>query len=250
MGVAEAVNETVGQARAVVLVAGRDVAAAYRSLLAVGASAVLAGTGGLFFVDSLVVGREASFRLFISSYELLVVLLVPVVTARAFAEERRSGTDELLFTFPVSNAVLVFGKYLGAVGVALAMLATVTSVFVVVLFVVGSPDPGPILAQVLGLALLTLAACAPAVAVSITTASQALAGVVALTITLVCWYGTRFASDLGGLGGSIADATSLQVHLRSFEQGLIDAGDVCFFPAFAGIWLAVAGVLAGREHLR
>ena len=83
----------------------------------------------------------------------LLLLLIPIITMRLFAEERKAGTLELLLTAPVRESQVVLAKYLASMAVVLAMIA-LTGAYGVVLGMFGSPDWGPIYSGYLGLALL------------------------------------------------------------------------------------------------
>src|SRR5437773_6197722 len=97
--------------------------------------------------------NQQLIRPLLQNVTILVLFLMPMVTMRTYAEEKRSGTIELLLTSPVTDFQIIMGKFLGALGVYVAMLA-VTVLYVAVLFWYGNPEWRPIAAGYLGLLLI------------------------------------------------------------------------------------------------
>ena len=235
--------------RAVATVVRRDVLAAVTSLWPYGIAAALCSVSGLVFVASLVDGREASMRLFADPFDLLVVLVTAVMAARAFAEERRSGTAELLFTLPLSAWHVVIAKYLASVALVSGVIAC-TAVLPVALALTGDPDWGPVGTQYLGAFLLVVALSAVGVAVSLLSSSQALTTVLAIAVALGLWSLGPLASSLGDTVRGPLLAVSPRRHVENLNRGLLDATDVVFFLSFAAAWLTLAAQLARAEALR
>lgn len=238
-----------GRLRPLVLLSRRDLRITMTSMATYGVVAAFVAVSGLFFNFSLIVGREASLRLFVDTFYLLVVLVVPLVAARSFADERRTGSSEYLFTLPAGPWAVVTAKYLSTLSVALlAILATFA--FPVALEFVGDPDWGPIMGQYLGGVLLAVAVTAPGVTVSILTRSQALAAVLALTLNLALWFGAGAATQPDAPGAGLLRSVSPTAHLDMFARGLLTAGDIVWFPAFALVWIVAAAELTRVEALR
>lgn len=166
----------------------------------------------------------------------LVVLVVPVVTMRLIAEEKRSGTLEMLITLPVKDSEVVLGKYLGALGLVLALVAT-TALYPILMFKwpwhLGRIDMGPVLSGYFGLALFSAAAVAVGMLVSSLTESQ----VIAFFVTFIVLAGLYWIGDLGALvhnaAGNVLQGLSFKERFSSFERGLIDTTDVLFFASVA-----------------
>ena len=108
---------------------------------------------GIFFSGSNIVGLSASFNGVVSSVSYAMILVVPILTMRSFAEERKNKSDQLLMTAPVSVWKIVLGKFLSAFCVLLATLA-VSLIFTVILYAYGNPYWGEILLGYIGLVLL------------------------------------------------------------------------------------------------
>ena len=96
--------------------------------------------------------NEQMLRLLFQNVTILVLFLMPMITMRTYAEEKRSGTIELLLTSPVTDLQIILGKFVGALGLYGAMLA-VTIVHILILFIYGNPEWKPIATAYLGLLL-------------------------------------------------------------------------------------------------
>jgi len=173
----------------------------------------------------------------------LVLLVVPVVTMRLIAEEKRSGTLEMLITLPVKDSEVILGKYLGALGLVLVLVAS-TALYPIVMFKwpwhLGRIDMGPVMASYLGLVLFSAAAVAVGMLISSLTESQ----VIAFFVTFIVLAGLYWIGDLGefvsDVAGTVLRSLSFKEHFSSFERGLIDTTDVLFFASVAALSLMFA----------
>ncbi|HQH27976.1 MAG TPA: ABC transporter permease, partial [Oligoflexia bacterium] len=100
---------------------------------------------------------------YFQTLEIILIFLVPLLTMRSIAEEKRSGTFEVLITSPISGAGIVMGKFIGAAVIALVMLG-ISLLYPAVLIVLADPEPGPILAGFFGLVLFALSFIAVGIA--------------------------------------------------------------------------------------
>lgn len=174
---------------------------------------------------------------------VLFLFLIPVLTMRSFAEERKQGTDELLLTAPVGAGQIVAGKYLGIVGVALTMVLG-SGIFVLVLLLYGNPEPGPVWTGLLGLCLAAMALVALGMAVSAATDSQVVAGVGSFVLFLMLFVIDWPAESVGGGTAKILKALSLPERFDGFGKGLISSPDVVYYLS-----LTALGLFAGRAIL-
>lgn len=232
--------------RLVLTIARRDLVAMCTSMTAVGVTAAFLAVSGLFFHDSVLNGREASLRLFMEPFNFLVVVVAPLLAARAFSEERRTGSAELLFTTPLGAGGIVVAKYLATLGVVLGMVA-MTLVFPLVLERFGSPEWGPIAGQYLGAVLLAAAATSVGIAASTLSSSQALTAVVGLVVSLSAWLLGRLSESVTTAVGSFLAAVALPDHVADLNRGLVDLSDLLFFATFVITWLVVATQVARAE---
>ncbi|HEY3234912.1 MAG TPA: ABC transporter permease, partial [Polyangiaceae bacterium] len=159
------------------------------------------------------------------------------------AEERRSGTLEMLITLPVRDSDVVGGKYLGALGLVLVLIGT-TLVYPIMMFKwpwnLGPLDMGPVLSGYFGLILFSAASVAIGLLVSSLTESQAIAFFVTLATLGVFWFSGSLAQHTAGTPANVLNYLSFQSRLGGFMRGLIDTRDVVFFLSVTGLALVVA----------
>jgi ABC-2 type transport system permease protein len=166
-----------------------------------------------------------------------------VVTMRLMAEEKRSGTLEMLITLPVRDSDVILGKYVGALGLVLVLvLATLAYPFAMFKWPwnLGPLDMGPIYAGYLGLVLFSAASVAIGLLISALTESQAVAFFVTFFVLLLLWLMGNVADNLGGWYGNVLSFVSFQSRLNGFTRGLVDTRDLVFFLSVTGLSLVVA----------
>lgn len=199
--------------------------------------------GGFFQAD-----RSSVERLFEYAPMGLSFLVIPVVTMRLVAEERRSGTLEMLITLPVTDGEVMLGKFLGALGLVL-VLVLATLVYPIGLFkwpwVLGPLDTGPVVSGYLGLILFSAAATAIGLLVSSLAESQAVAFFITFFVLAASWFFDNLAQYLSSSsgGGALPNALqymSFQTRLSGFWRGLVDSRDVVFFLSVTILSLLVA----------
>lgn len=168
----------------------------------------------------------------------LLMLLVPLLTMRSFAGERRAQTLPLLLASGVGNGRIVLGKYLGALGYLLLLIALLALMPLALGF--GSVlDYGKIAAALLGLALFCAALTSIGIACSVWTAQPALAAAAAFAIAgllAVVDAGAR----LQGIGNSAINYVALPTHLEPFFRGLVSSVDAIYFLLLSAVALAMA----------
>ena len=130
----------------------KEVRTLFSSPIAYAVIAVFVVLSGYTFTVTLFVSKQATLVHIFFQSAVQLILLVPLITMRQFAEERRNGTLELLLTSPVREIDIVVAKFIASMVVVLAM-ATLTLIYATVLAVYGQPDWGPIYSGYLGLVL-------------------------------------------------------------------------------------------------
>ena len=158
----------------------------------------------------------------------LLLLIVPVITMRLFAEERKAGTLELLLTAPVRESHVVIAKYLASMAVLVVMIG-LTGVYAVVLGLFGSPDWGAIYSGYLGLLLLASTLVAIGLAVSALTSNQVIAAIVTIGILFSMWMVDTLASMLPDALERIFISVSLLARFTPFATGAMYTSDFGFF---------------------
>ena len=200
-------------------------------------------TAGQFFERG-----EASLGAFFGWHPWLYLVLVPAVGMRLWAEERRSGTIELLMTMPITPWQAIAGKFLAS-WIFLAIALLLTFPVVITVNVLGSPDNGMIFAGYLGSLLLAGAYLAVTCMTSAMTRNQVVAfilSVVACLFLILCGFipvtdlMTRWASP--ALVDTVA-AFSVVTHFDGFQKGVIDTRDLLFFLSVIGFSLSATAVI-------
>ncbi|HVL81341.1 MAG TPA: ABC transporter permease [Actinomycetota bacterium] len=190
---------------------------------------------------------QAVFQPIVPVAGFLILLVAPVLTARVLSEEIRSGSLELLLVAAAPPGRIVAGKYL-AVVVSLVGLVAPVAAFAFLLFLYGSPDPGPVLTGLLGLVVMAAGLGAVGLLASSLTSSQPLAALGALFSTLLLWFAHAGSDALDA--NALVAAFSISERLRSFAGGVIDLSDLVFFPSVAGVCLAASVVAVGARRMR
>ena len=171
---------------------------------------------------------------------VLLLLIVPVVTMRLLAEERRAGTLELLLTSPVREIEIVLAKFVAGLTIPALMLA-LTGSYAVVLGLHGDPDWGPIYSGFLGLLLLAAALTAIGLLVSGLASNQIVAAVVAMGVGILLWMIDTLGYLLPDPYDTIITHLSMVSHFTPFATGALFLSDVGFFLTIvlAGVFLSV-----------
>jgi ABC-2 type transport system permease protein len=182
---------------------------------------------------------------------LMVVLLflLPLVTMRLYAEEKRSGTIELLLTSPLTDLQIILGKFMGAL-VLYAVLVAIAFLYIGVLFFYGNPSAKPLIANALGLLLFGAALLALGMWFSTFTKNQIIAGVLSMVVFLMLFIADWPQNFSSSTPVKVLAYMSLSNHLDNFAKGVIDLGDVVYYLSGValGIFLTARSVdaLKGR----
>lgn len=183
----------------------------------------------------------------------LFILLIPAITMRSFAEEKRLGTMELLFTKPLSDNQIIFAKFLSALTLfIIALIPTFT--YVISVFYLGSPvgniDMGSTWGSYLGLVLLGSAFIAVGLFISSLTNNQLVAFILTAPLCFILSFGFEFIYSFDSLGnaGYIIKQLGIDHHYTSISKGVIDSRDIIYFLSVDFIFLlATRIVLISRK---
>ena len=175
------------------------------------------------------------------------LFLIPMITMRLFAEEKKSGTIELLLTSPVTDLQIILGKWLGAMLLYLCVLV-MSMLNVALLFAWGKPDIRPVLVAYLGLILQGGCLLAIGAFISTTTRNQIIAGGVTFFVCLMLWLLNWFTSFDSGPLASVINYLSIVTHFDNFSKGVIETKDVIFYLSM--IFFALFITSRSMESLR
>lgn len=181
---------------------------------------------------------------------IVLLFMTPILTMRAFSEEAKQGTLELILTYPLSEGGIIFGKFAALCFVFLVMVLF-TSVFVVLSLWAGAGlDAGVLLSGYIGLMLLGMAFISLGIFISSLTENQAVSASLSFGVLLLFWI-LGWASDLADpwLGEWLRNV-SLIDHFRNFTRGLLDTRDIIFFLFFTGFFMAMTALRLETRSLR
>lgn len=194
---------------------------------------------GYFFTSNLFLLDQANLRTLFGIVPLLYVFFIPAISMRLLAEERKSGTIELLFTYPIRDSEIVVGKFLAALSlIGVLLLFSVVYAFSVSLL--GDLDAGQTFSGYLGLLLMGAAYLAIGIFASSITENQIVAFIVALAISFFFFILDKVLFFVPLSLANILEYLAIEYHFQSISRGVIDTRNVIYFLSmiFAGLLLA------------
>ena len=178
---------------------------------------------------------------------IVLVILVPAITMRSFAEEKRTGTYELLLTAPIRTGEIVAGKFIAAAAFMLIMIG-LAGMFPLILVAFGNPEVGVMFAGYLGLAFLSIAFVSIGLFTSSLTQNQIIAAISCFGLLLLLFV---ISWPTQGGGGPLVDLVrylSLPDHFAQMVTGIIDTRDIVYFLSliFVALFLTQRSVESAR----
>jgi ABC-2 type transport system permease protein len=191
--------------------------------------------------------NEEVIRPLLSNVSVIGLFLIPIITMRLFAEEKRTGTIELLATSPVSDVEVILGKWLSAM-VMYASMLLLTALNFLFVFRYGHPDWKPLVIGYLGLLLQAGALLAIGTFISTLTKNQIVAGAVTFGVCLLLWVLEWVSGYETATWARVMSYMSVITHFESFGKGLLDSKDAFFFVTL--IFFALFLTARSLESLR
>lgn len=224
----------------VLTLAAKEIRTLFSSPIAYAVIAVFIVLSGYTFTVTLFISKQATLVHIFFQAAVQLILLVPLITMRQFAEERRSGTLELLLTAPVREFDIVVAKFIACM-VVLALMTGLTLIYAVVLSIFGQPDWGPIYSGYVGLVMFGAALASIGLMISALTANQIVAAVVSLGLFDTLWAIDTLASLLPHPFENWLLGLSLLAHFTPFAVGAMYVSDFGFFltVVLLGLFLTV-----------
>jgi len=182
--------------------------------------------------------NEQIIRPLLSNTSVIGLFFIPMITMRLFAEEKRTGTIELLTTSPIRDIEVIIGKWLAAVGLYACMLAFTAANFAF-LFKYGNPDWKPLAIGYLGLLLQAGGLLAIGTFISTLTKNQIIAGAATFAICLLLWVLEWVSGYETASWAQVLAYMSVVTHFESFAKGVLDLKDAVFYVTviFIGLFL-------------
>ncbi len=233
------------------IIAKKELKSYFASAVAYVVFAMFLILSGYFFSVILLVSKQASLEGALYNTTITLLFLIPLITMKLFAEERKLGTLEILMTKPVRDFEVVLGKFIGSLTFLVIMFSS-TLVYVLILFKYGNPDMGPILSGYLGLIL--LGACFASIGIFASTLSenQIIAAVLSFALMLLLWIINWISGnlELSDKLNELLNYLSLAGHFDDFVKGIIDIKNIVFYLSFIGFWLFVTTKSIGVRKWR
>ena len=182
--------------------------------------------------------NEQVIRPLLSNISVVGLFFIPMITMRLFAEEKRSGTIELLATSPVRDAEVIVGKWLAAIALY-ALMLLVSALNFAFLFRYGNPDWKPLAIGYLGLLLQAGALLAIGTFISTLTKNQIIAGAATFGVCLLLWVLEWVSGYETATWARVLSYMSVITHFESFARGVLEIKDAIFYVtlAFLGLFL-------------
>lgn len=187
--------------------------------------------------------NQSLIRGVLGNASVITLFLLPMITMRTYAEEKRSGTIELLLTSPITDVQIVLGKFLGAIGFYAALLG-VTLLDIAILFIFGNPEVMPVVTGYLGLFLQGSCLISLGLFISSTTKNQVVAGAATFVVSLMLWIVSWLGSSFGPNTAAVLSYLSITEHFEDFSKGIIDTKHALYYLSVIafGLFLTVKSV--------
>lgn len=190
-----------------------------------------------FYLDVVSYGSIQFENMFYSAATVLT-FIIPILTMRMFAEERKTGTEQLLYTSPRSISSIVFGKFLSAV-IIIVITEIFTLVYLAILFFFGAPHIQTALVTLLGFLLLSMAYISFGMFASSITENQIIAGVITIGFFIITWFLPNFSSALSSF--------SLINMFNKFPSGLIAIDEIVTYLSFTIVFVLLTIIVLQRK---
>lgn len=237
--------------RNVLAIAGRELRAYFDAPVAyIVVVTFLAVTGWLFFSQLFLIDRATARVLFAPSPfspSFLIVVLAPAITMRLLAEERKTGTIELLTTMPLTDAQLVIGKFLAGLGL-LSVALFLTIAYPISVSMIGPLDWGPVVAGYVGLLLFSASLVAIGVFCSSLTDNQIVAFITSFLVSATLYYVLWLQILVPVTWAPVVEYVSVSFHLDNMARGVIDTRDVLYYLSVTAGALFLAVQSVSRQH--
>jgi len=188
-------------------------------------------------------------RPLLQNVTILLLFLMPMVTMRSYAEEKRSGTIELLLTSPLTDLEIILGKFLGALSLW-AMALGVSLIHIAILFAYGQPEWKPIATAYLGLLLMGGCFISVGLLISSLTSNQIIAGMATFGVFLLLWVVNWIGSFSGPTVDGVTRYLSIVDHFDDFAKGIIDTSHLIYYVSFISFGLFLTAKSVDSERWR
>jgi ABC-2 type transport system permease protein len=221
------------------VISRREIRTYFNSPVAYIAVTVFAIITGYLFFTQLFLEKQADLRGFFNIMPLMFMFLAPAITMRLVADEKATGTLELLITMPVRDWQVVVGKFLAAMALLCTALA-LTMVFALTVRSLGPLDRGPAIGGYLGLVLMGGAFVSIGVMASAFTRNSIVAFIVSFAISFVLYLIGKVTQFVPQSLQGLTTFLSIDAHFDNISRGIIDSRDVIYYLSVMGVTLLLA----------
>lgn len=201
---------------------------------------------GWFFTSNLFIMNVATMRMVFDIVPFIYLFFIPAITMRLLAEEKKSGTLELLTTKPIRDVEIVVGKFLAAWALLAATLLP-TLLYFFTMVSLGNLDIGPVLSGYVGLLLMGAVFVAIGLLASSVTENQIVAFIVTFLITFVLFMMDKFLIFMPGALTSTLEFLAIDFHYQNIARGVIDSRNIIYFGSMLGFSLLLATMSLERR---
>jgi ABC-2 type transport system permease protein len=226
---------------AALTIAKREIRTYFNSPIAYIVVTVFMLLAGYLFFGSLFIERQAELRAYFNLMPLLLSFIVPAMAMRLVAEEKGSGSLEMLITMPVRDWQVIVGKFLGGMTL-LATLVGLTLCYAVTVMLVGPLDKGPAIGGYVGVLLMGGAYMAIGVMASTFTRNQIVAFIIGFAISFALFLFYRLVQFTPESLQPLLSYLSIESHFESISRGVIDSRDVVYYLSVMVVSLVIATV--------
>jgi ABC-2 type transport system permease protein len=224
----------------------REIRSYFNSPVAYVVIVVFLAITGWFFSSNMFLINVASMRIVFELVPMVFLFFIPAITMRLLAEEKKSGTLELLTTKPVRDVEIVLGKFLAA-WVLLAAALAPTFIYFLTLLALGPIDIGPVFAGYLGLFLMGGVYIAIGIFASSVTENQIVAFILSFLIVLALFLMDKVLMYVPEVFASTMEFLAIDYHFSSIARGVIDSRNIIYFGSLLGFALVLATVSLERR---
>lgn len=219
----------------------RDLRTYFNSPVAYIVGAVYMLLSGYLFFNTLFIEKQAEMRGYFGLAPMLFSFIIPAITMRLLAEERGTGTLEMLITMPVRDWEVVIGKFLAAMGLLTVVLG-LTLVYAFTLNAIGPVDKGPTYGGYLGLLLMGGAYVSIGLMASSLTRNQIVSFIVAFAISFSLYLFGRISQIVPPSLQPLVAFLSIDGHFEAISRGVIDSRDFLYYLSIMAVCLIVSTV--------
>ena len=193
-----------------------------------------------FYLTALTAGSVDLGALYYYTALYGLIIIVPILTMRMFAEERKNGTEQLLLTSPTSMTKIIFGKLLAALSVIVITLL-ISFIFFVIISFFGEPRILKVFVAMLGFILISIAALSVGMFASSLTENQIIAGIITVAFLIISLFIPDISSAFSGF--------TLINFYTSFAQGVISVENIISLLAFSAVFISLTAIVMQRRRL-